>query len=98
MIYIYFKRFVFPLLPPCPSRLVCQDTVEDNISRPSLQQKVILDIKRCPENGSASVTKWRINKHTLEDLFGFTFGDNGLTKEKSQVQTAVASYSYCTIL
>ena len=69
-------------------RVVSEGTLEDNISRVSFQDKVATEMKR--ENGIV----WKIKKQTLEDLFGVTFGDNGISREEVEKVHSVHILKY----
>eukprot|EP00095_Tigriopus_kingsejongensis_P005896 maker-scaffold1366_size45417-snap-gene-0.7 protein:Tk05896 transcript:maker-scaffold1366_size45417-snap-gene-0.7-mRNA-1 annotation:"helicase domino-like" len=55
-------------------RLMCEGTLEENLMNKSLQERLLIDLRKNPENG----VMWKIKKQTLDDLFAISYGDNGI--------------------
>lgn len=48
-------------------RLVCEGSVESNLARKALQERLLIDLRKSPENGFM----WKVKKDTLDDLLKF---------------------------
>ena len=67
-------------------RLVCESSVEDSISRKSMQEKLMTDLRCADEDKEGQVREngvmWKLRKQTIEDLFGIgVSGDNGIKND-----------------
>ena len=70
-------------------RLVCEGSVESNLSRKALQEKLLIDLRRSPENGFM----WKIKKDTLDDLLKITDNPGDSVTESVYIAGACAEVS-----